>query len=165
MSPESRGWDITVTVASKAETKLFHNAIEAARRSARPHTGAEKALSPEYPIVYKSQVTDISLQKGYREMLHRAPFYAARATNGRGTRVYCTYDLHDEMLRTLKDTWAVVDDKLLSEVQAIKTLQDAGVPFLPKVICGGDVMSVHDKQVTIVQKWAKINTQIMQALA
>ena len=165
LSDERRGLDPTATLASRKEISLFEEAVkaflsdmEAGLQDGRPlrHLpGAEKTLDPSetYPT-WRVRVPK-ETSSGYMDLIIRRPFAGHSSLLGRATRAYIAYDLHEQRLVFMKDAWRIDHPKLQAESKTYGFLKQHGVPFVPELLSGGDVMSRKGKpQRTLTQTYA-----------
>ena len=98
---------------------------------------AEATIDEHWPVL-KVTVEDDKLGKSVR-ILIQAPFFRSHSALGRATRGYIAYHIPRRELIFFKDTWRVVYDHLIAEREILRSLSDASVPYIPKVLSGGDV--------------------------
>ncbi|GJE92009.1 hypothetical protein PsYK624_081620 [Phanerochaete sordida] len=151
MSDVQRGWDPAVNRASKREATLFREAVSAFVRGmeARSENSvpvrnlplAERSLdgTGTYPV-WKIRVLN-ELTGDSSSLVVNRPFAGHHSVTGRATRAYIAYDLLQGRLVFMKDSWRDTDPKLLPEFDTYQELREHEVPFIPKVLYGGDV---HD---------------------
>ena len=120
-----RGFDETVQPTSALQAALAREKLE---RWKPPHR-------------YRRPVIVIKVPDGdsEREVVAWGALSEPESLTGRATRGYPVYDLKDEKIRFLKDTWRPGTDDMLPELSVLEELNKAEVPHIPKVTCGGDV--------------------------
>ncbi|KAI0688598.1 hypothetical protein BC835DRAFT_1419038 [Cytidiella melzeri] len=160
MSAAARGLDSTASRATSEEAKKFKAAVEEflenmqnAKHPQRELPNAADTLSEQYPVYKITVVDDIS--KESMEVLVQRPFFRSHSPIGRCTRAYLAYSLERHDLVFFKDTWRVVHKRLIPERQICADLERAEVPFVPGVLCGGDVMLNGEHGTTQCLEWAK----------
>ncbi len=134
-----RGFDTTVMRADQHEIAALSNALEGHTDSfgKRLPTELEEDQAGQQ-MAYKVPVI---IGNGTRTALVVGkPFCQPLSPCGRATRGYIAWDLVQEKLVFLKDTWRVVSPGSLSESEAYERLEGHGVPHLPTVIAAADVM-------------------------
>ncbi|KAI0688588.1 hypothetical protein BC835DRAFT_1419028 [Cytidiella melzeri] len=89
------------------------------------------------------------------DVLVQRPFFRSHSPIGRCTRAYLAYALKEQRLVFFKDTWRVVHKRLIPERQICADLERAEVPFVPGVLCGGDVMLNGEHGKTQCLEWVK----------
>ncbi|GJE92048.1 hypothetical protein PsYK624_082010 [Phanerochaete sordida] len=142
MSDAQRGWDTTVTRATRREAMLFEDALRtflAAETGTRsiPHGDQTLDSSGTYPT-WKVRVVHEDTGEA-ADLLARRPFAGHQAMFGRATRAYLTFNLNDHRLVFMKDSWRVIDSRLQPEFQIYQELSAHAVPFIPYPMYGGDV--------------------------
>ncbi|KAI0702841.1 hypothetical protein BC835DRAFT_1410873 [Cytidiella melzeri] len=160
MSAAARGLDSTATRANPDEATMFKAAVEEflANMNNTDHPqrelpNAAETLSPQYPV-HKITVND-DTSKESMDILIQRPFFRSHSPIGRGTRAYLAYAIKEHELVFFKDTWRVVHKRLVPERQICADLEAAEIPFVPSVLCGGDVTSNGDYGKTQCLTWAK----------
>ncbi|KAI0686850.1 hypothetical protein BC835DRAFT_1287292, partial [Cytidiella melzeri] len=160
MSAAARGLDSTASRATSEEAKKFKAAVEEflenmenAEHPQRELPNAADTLSEQYPVYKITVVDDIS--KESMEVLVQRPFFRSHSPIGRCTRAYLAYALERHDLVFFKDTWRVVHKRLIPERQICADLERAEVPFVPGVLCGGDVTLNGEHGTTQCLEWAK----------
>lgn len=155
MEASDRGLDRTATVATDEESLRFHNAVERLLKDMNdPQTSqrrlphAADTLSGAYHVHKLTVFDDVTSNK--IDVLVRKPFFSHRSAIGRGTRGYLAYPLtlDSDELKFLKDTWRVMHPRLTPEREVVRKLQEAQVPCLPEILCGGDVPNSDGTRVT-----------------
>ncbi|KAI0702995.1 hypothetical protein BC835DRAFT_1410786 [Cytidiella melzeri] len=160
MSAAARGLDSTASRANPEEARMFKAAVEEflanmenANHPQRELPNAAETLSPQYPV-HKITVND-DTSKESMDILIQRPFFRSHSPIGRGTRAYLAYAIKEHELVFFKDTWRVVHKRLVPERQICSDLEAAEIPFVPSVLCGGDVTSNGDYGKTQCLTWAK----------
>ena len=170
MTPVERGLDPTVTLASPAEKKLYQSHIQdyltrTKEQNLRRYPDIENIGNEDFPVS-KVQVNDVS--GGVRWYLvckpsampynstHRGRFtrgfiaVPAPPSHGRARdRAHSGPSGQDDdkgKLYWLKDSWRPIRDK--PELLIFADLKKKGVPHLPDIICGGDILSDGKRQET-----------------
>lgn len=150
MTEEERGWDMTVTQASKKETADFDQAIrnfsdsDSRRRERRAMVfglpGAERSLDvdtrtyPTWKVYVENQATGTA-----SHLIVRRPFAGDCTEFGRSTRAYLAYDINQGRVVFLKDSWRGDAEHLLPEFCTLQRLAERKVPCVPDILYGGDV--------------------------
>ncbi|GJE91999.1 hypothetical protein PsYK624_081520 [Phanerochaete sordida] len=145
VSDEARGWDLSVTLPTRAEKTLFTTAVEAWLRDmsagtrARRLPDAARTLdgSGTYPT-WKVRVSN-ETTGATTDLLVRRPFAGELALWGRATRAYIAYDLSAQRLVFFKDSWRGDRPYLRPEFQTLTELATHAVPHVSPVLYGGDV--------------------------
>ena len=109
---------------------------------------AESIRHADWPC-YKLEVTQNG--KPYYFLVGK-PHFLARGLAGRGTRGYVAYDIANDRLVWLKDTWRASYDLLEKEGDILRRLNDAKLSskiHVPTVVCHGDVPN----QATLTADW------------
>ncbi len=149
-----RGFDTTVMPADQREIALLSSALEGHANlfGKRLPTQLEEDQAGQQ-MAYKIPVI---IGNGTRTALVVGkPFCQPLSPCGRATRGYIAWDLVQEKLVFLKDTWRVVSPGSLSEREAYEQLKGHGVPHLPTVIAAADVMDLTGNyQRTLTQDFA-----------
>ncbi|GJE91967.1 hypothetical protein PsYK624_081190 [Phanerochaete sordida] len=160
MSDEQRGWDHSVSAASRKEAALFKNAVQellSRSASSRKVPNAEQTLDDTgtFPI-WKIRVASSATGAEIVLIVNR-PFAGHYTLRGRSTRAYLAYDLADRRLVFFKDSYRDDDVPVLPEFSTYERLRAHGVPHVPAVIYGGDVLdSSGQPQATTTQTWATV---------
>ncbi|KAI0703025.1 hypothetical protein BC835DRAFT_1500545, partial [Cytidiella melzeri] len=164
MSAAARGIDSTATRASSEDAKVFTAAVEEFLTNMRnadhpqrelPHAG--ETLNERYPV-YRITVGDDISEKSVDVLVQR-PFFR-HFFIGRGTRAYLAYAITERELLFLKDTWRVVHDRLIPERKVCADLENAEIPTVSGVLCGGDVKPNGTRGRTRCLLWAKVLKQL-----
>ncbi|GJE92081.1 hypothetical protein PsYK624_082340 [Phanerochaete sordida] len=158
MDDTARGFDPSAVLATPQQEKLFTNAVRsllrkfehAAREQENPRilTSAKDTLDPSgtYPA-YKILVVDNATGDATELIVRRYFMGENEPLFGRGTRVYLAYDLKAQRLVTLKDVWRSNHDLARAEYEILRDMHANDVPFIPKVLYGGDVFKGDDSDV------------------
>ncbi|KAF9465123.1 hypothetical protein BDZ94DRAFT_1189655 [Collybia nuda] len=117
----ARGKDNTVRVANAEETEIAHDKL----KKWKPKL--ERSV-----IVFTIQVDG----RG-RDFLGWGSMADGESLLGRATRAYPVWDVQEQALRFLKDSWRGVHFERESDI--LRTLNEAGVQNVPQLICGGDI--------------------------
>lgn len=165
MTPADRGWDATVQLANAEEQKDFVDAVKILLKNMKdpkhpqydlPH--AARTLDDHHPSpIFKISVTDDATGESTFVIVGH-PFFRSHSALGRATRGYIAYHLTRRELLFLKDTWRVVDPRLIPEYTLCRQLVEAGVPFVPRIIAGGDVLCNGQRGTTRCDQWAMSQT-------
>ncbi|KAI0645047.1 hypothetical protein C8Q79DRAFT_927309 [Trametes meyenii] len=164
MSPEDRGHDPTVSLASKREHILFRKipktypSSAAARENPVPFSMLKRAGAngwPVYAMNIYAQWTDTgstlrSLPDDLPFISHRClvgrPHYMSGYLTGKGTRGFVAYDLTEKKVVYIKDSWRAVSRNIHSEYDVYRRLYDRIEPevldctfMYLTVRAGGDV--------------------------
>lgn len=169
---KQRGWDESVTIATRDERLTFLDSTRAFASTGNANispAAADKLVKKSrnlssYPICKVRVSTDYtagpSIPDAYREYLIGSPFYAACSTPGRGTRCYLAYDLQDATFKLLKDTWWVSQPGGLSEMDVYQIFKEKQMQYVLLPICGGIVKdSYGTPQMTANQSWAAVTDE------
>ncbi|GJE92030.1 hypothetical protein PsYK624_081830 [Phanerochaete sordida] len=149
MNGVQRGWDPTVTLATRHEKKIFEDAL---REFLRVDTGPSSQSPAARTIPDGEQTLDgtetyptwrirVAHEKTgtFTELVTRRPFAGHQTMFGRATRAYLTFDLTTCRLVFLKDAWRANDRRLRPEFRIYQELHAHDVPFIPYPMYGGDV--------------------------
>ncbi|EIW53022.1 uncharacterized protein TRAVEDRAFT_53439 [Trametes versicolor FP-101664 SS1] len=98
--------------------------------------GFAKSLGAEWPR-YRLEVP---YEDSVRMFLVGKPAFRASGMAGRGTRGYVALDCKTGRFVWLKDTWRTYLDLLDQEGTVLAHLNSKGVPYVPTLICHGDVL-------------------------
>lgn len=149
MDDEERGFDSTVRLATKAERKIFEDAVQAflhdmkvGTKDGRPfRTLPDAELSLDDTDTFPTWVVRVSdaVTRKSTQLVLRRPFSSHATFLGRATRAYIAYDVQARRLVFLKDTWRVVDPRLPVESKMYRELQRHSIPHVPQMLHGGDV--------------------------
>jgi hypothetical protein len=168
MSKAARGWDPTARQPRSKDVARFKKVINTLLEdmnkpdsSKRRLPNAEHTLSAAYEV-QKMLVTDAEDESSSMELLIQGPMFKATTALGRFTRGYLAVptssNAQDEPL-FLKDTWRVNHHMMETEAEVYKLLEKCGVPHVPRLVCGGDVVDENDSvQKTISVAWAEKQT-------
>ncbi|KAI0634552.1 hypothetical protein C8Q77DRAFT_764330 [Trametes polyzona] len=159
MSQGERGFDPTAALASSAESTTFRNLADQYSHT-RPHIhrALRKAATLGWPIHKLSFKAPRSADNNAirsdsdrvdHEYLVGRPHYISRSMIGRGTTVFCAYDVKRKALVTIKDYWRTDSPGHLTEYQIYQKLwekTDVSEPtFIPTLLGGGDISDDDDK--------------------
>lgn len=100
--------------------------------------GAENTLDDKFPS-YKMTVEAMKTGSTQEVIVHK-PFAVTHAATGCSTRAYLAWSLTLKKVVFLKDSWRVEITGLSDEDTVYSKLLAADVPFLPTVLCAGDVV-------------------------
>ena len=160
MTPAERGWDESVTQPAAREARKFTEEVSAFIKAMntpgsgqRCVEGAEDTLNDAWPT-YKVTV-DAGQSGETQTVIVQKPFEVSRSPLGRATRAYLAYSLTLKRLVFLKDGWRVEFLGLANEDAMYARLRDADVPFIPSVLCAGDVFVNGVVQTTRVHEVAQ----------
>ncbi|KAI0089463.1 hypothetical protein BDY19DRAFT_942442, partial [Irpex rosettiformis] len=162
MEDHDRGLDTSACVGSDDEHLQFEKAVNRflddmndPNNSQRRLPHAKDTLEGAYHV-YRVTVYDDETGDQVKVLIRR-PLFAHHTAIGRGTRGYLAYHIDLETLKFLKDTRRVVHDRLIPERTLLRMLSESKVPFLPSVICGGDVPDPQSggKVLTKFSEWVK----------
>lgn len=159
MSPARRGWDLSASEPSAKEVALFNTKVQAfltamnVPKCQRRIDGAEHTLDKDYPP-YKMTVGAVKTGNT-QEVIVQKPFDVCRSPTGRATRAYLAYSITLDKIVFLKDSWRVVIEGLTDEDTIYFKLTTAHVPFIPDVLCAGDVFVKGVVHATKTQTKAK----------
>lgn len=161
MSPSRRGWDNSVSQPSEQEVCVFRTAVQGFVAAAEDPSSrqrrvehAEQTLDEDYPP-YKMSVGAVKTGRPH-EVIIQKPFDVCRSPIGRSTRAYVAYSLTEKRVVFLKDSWRVEVKDLSDEDSIYHKLTSANVPFIPRVLCAGDVIVGGVPQVTLTQDLARM---------
>lgn len=149
LTDEQRGLDPTVVVAKIREKQLLKGALEefvkdmkAGHRNGAPLRTLPNAEQLTKDLegwpVWKIHITGAT-EKTSTEVVVGRPLSDSCHVFGRATRAYIAYDLTEQRLVFLKDTWRMDHPNLLVESQTYSDLKKHNVPHIPNVLYGGDV--------------------------
>ncbi|GJE92089.1 hypothetical protein PsYK624_082420 [Phanerochaete sordida] len=163
MDEAQQGWDTTVSRPSKAEVKLFRDAVKAIAVDMKagassdgapvrqiPH--AERSLDETgvYPF-WKIHVVNSDTGRA-SELIVNRPLSANTTACGRATRAYLAYDLQLGRMLFFKDSWR--HNALLPEYTTFRELYAHDVPHVLEVLYGGDVVDgTGGIQMTLSQRF------------
>ena len=160
MSATRRGWDGSVSEPSKSEVKTFRKVVKkfveamknpkAAQRRIR---NAEDTLDENFPP-YKMTVGAVKTGEP-QDIVIQKPFEVCKSPTGRSTRGYLAYSLTSQRLMFLKDSWRVEVEDLSDEDSIYAKLKEGNVPFIPEVLCAGDVSVDGEVQRTCTEQIAR----------
>ena len=149
LSDEERGWDVTASLVTRREQKLFRDAVQAfldkmkaglrEGQLVRQLPRAKRSLdsSGTYP---NCKIHPEDEASGHStDLVVERPFVEKSRPCGRSTRVYIAYDLKERRLVVLKDTWRSTFANLRPEAETYRLLRNHDVPNLPNVLYAGDV--------------------------
>jgi hypothetical protein len=168
MSKVARGWDPTARQPGSKDVAKFKDVINTfledmnrSDSSKRRLPNAEHTLNSGYDV-HKMLVTDAEDENNSMEVLVQGPMFKATTALGRFTRRYLAVptasNARDEPL-FLKDTWRVNHHMMETEAELYKLLEKYGVPHVPRLVCGGDVINEDgNMQKTISVDWAQKQT-------
>ncbi|KAJ8508114.1 hypothetical protein ONZ45_g9571 [Pleurotus djamor] len=145
LTSAQRGYDPTVKLANKAETKHAHKYLA----EWAPRDGVHRD-------VYKVQVPSGS---GYRSFLVWGALAEPASPLGRGTKGWPALEVTSgpkgprlsKKPVFLKEQWRGKD--VAKEVETLKLLNDKGVEHVPTLVCGGDISG--DYQTTLSHEYAE----------
>ena len=163
---EDRGHDPTATRIEKS-TNLWKAMKKLAEREASDDYVLEmfqKSLSEkwtwwvlEVPVEQTKYQSKSSVRK--RRFAVAEPNFYAGGVAGRGTRGYVAIEVTPSntimdgvKFVYLKDAWRVYDDDINKEGNILRTLNDKGVPYIPTLVCHGDL---HEQMTKSQKLWAK----------
>ena len=95
---------------------------------------------------------------GPRDFIVGEPSFSSSSMAGRGTRGYIAIDVADPAgpFVYLKDVWRIDDPRMQQEGSILSSLNIAKVPYIPTLVCHGDV----PEQATVTDKvWRKLHAQ------
>ena len=163
MTPQARGWDLSVQDATEDEAKIFKEEVELFLKNMedpdhpqRRLTHAADTLHPAFPV-HKITIED-EFTSERADVLIQAPFFHVHSALGRATRGYVAYHLLKKKLMFLKDTWRVEHDRLIAERKLYRELEEAGVSNVPVGVFGGDVRFNDERETTRCLQWAEAQT-------
>jgi len=136
----TRGLDPTVRVASVEEEELAREKLS-------------EWAPDEFRAVVVLQVPDVDDKRGFREVIAWGSMSDAHSLTGRATRGWPVYDLKEEKVAFLKDSWRSLLPHLDKESSILKELTDAKVRNVPKYICGDDVGQTTRTQEFVGKVW------------
>ena len=150
LSPAQRGYDMTVERITEPHdlAQKMRNMLATARRtpSVDEYVLAffQKTLDSNHPW-WKLQVHD-EITNEVKCFVAAKPHFQARGdgVRGRCTRGYIAVPLMengelDETFVYLKDAWRVKHDAIEKEGDTLKLLNDNKVPYVPTLVCHGDL--------------------------
>lgn len=100
----------------------------------------------------------VKTDDGPRDFIVGKPNFLSSALAGRGTKGYIAIDMADPAgpFVYLKDAWRVDHPRMKQEGSILSSLNAAGVPYIPTLVCHGDVPG----QVTVTDKvWRELHPQ------
>ena len=150
LQPADRGHDPTATrilPTGLLAKQLKRHGLDAAERDPEDYVQKffNKSLDPQWPW-WKLLVPDE--ESGVKRWFAVGkPHFRADGVTGRGTRGYVAVPLNDTgdgvKIQTgfvyLKDAWRVDHEGLEREGMVLKALNDAKVPYVPTLLCHGDL--------------------------
>ncbi|GJE92085.1 hypothetical protein PsYK624_082380 [Phanerochaete sordida] len=164
LNDEGRGHDSTVARATSREADLLRETVQALLEASKANPGdstvvrqlpcAREALDatgawPFWKIEVMNPITGLS-----SHLVVNKPLQTSSDLRGRNARAYIAYDIQKGRLVFMKDSWRSEKKGLRAEFQTYQELYACGVPHLPEVLCGGDVLdttgSIHE---TVTQKF------------
>ncbi|KIP02474.1 hypothetical protein PHLGIDRAFT_37885 [Phlebiopsis gigantea 11061_1 CR5-6] len=170
MSDEQRGLDPTATLAGPSEKRLFTRAVREFTDDLvrghkdgvlqRPIQGAVMLLDdmPSWPV-WKVRVVDATTKRS-TDLLIGRPLSNELRVFGRATRAYIAYDLREERLVFLKDTWRIDHQNLRVESTTYRALKKNNVPHIPDLLYGGDVRNTRGRvQETLARNYADVDDE------
>lgn len=160
MLPSRRGWDSSVTEPSATEVQEFRLTVTQFLTEMKDPDSpqrwiknAEDTLDTDYPP-YKMTVGAVKTGKT-QDIIIQKPFEVCKSPTGRSTRAYLAYSLTSEKIIFMKDSWRVEIQQLSDEDSIYAALEKENVPFIPKVLCAGDVFVDGNVQRTCTQEIAR----------
>ena len=171
MTDEQRGLDPTVSPANKREAALFRDAVQefldgmkAGSRHGVPVRklpDAERTMdnSGTFPT-WKMHVVDEASGRSSNLIINR-PFAGHSTVAGRSTRAYLAFDLNENRLIFLKDSWREDNAMLRAEYKTYQLLHANGVPHIPEILYGGDVLATGPSVGSQVQDHFCPNSQCL----
>lgn len=144
MTDDERGWDSSVTLANKTETRQFTEAVENfVYGSGRKIPNAERTLdAPGSFPTWKIRVLNASTGDS-TALIVRRPFAGQTSLFGRSTRAYIALDISSQRLVFFKDSWRADRSYLRPEFQTFLDLHAHDVPHIPEILYGGDVQEAN----------------------
>ncbi|GJE92073.1 hypothetical protein PsYK624_082260 [Phanerochaete sordida] len=178
MNDAARGMDPAAVLATQQEARLFTEAIHdfvsacqvpgnsEERRRSLPNAEHSLDSSNTYPV-WAIQVSG-SVTGTSTKLVTQKPFAGHATLFSRGTRAYLAYDVNEQQLVFLKDSWRASSSHTRPEFDIYQDLQSGGVPFVPDVMYGGDVLDPDGRpQRTVVDvvlarnaSWSLTDTQL-----
>lgn len=162
-----RGADPTATLASDAEAKLMRDQIDKLPERSYVRERLRLATTPGHPI-YKLEFLPEHYPKGTRGNPHKQsryflvgnPDFASPSPTGRATKNYVAYDMFDDRIVYLKDTWRPpTTPGVHPEREVYESLKKHEVPFVAHLVCGGDVQG-ENVQKTTTQNYGRLDHRI-----
>ena len=151
VEPGTKEWEL---MSSRAEQSLLRHsrAVEEDARIAFQHSVAQG--QPRWKLA-------VNTEKGAMHFLVGRPDFCASVLIGRGTRGYVAINMEDPQgsFVYLKDAWRVDHERIKQEGKILAALNEKDVPFIPHLVCHGDVphqMTVNN------QVWLKQNSDEKQ---
>ena len=150
MDDEERGFDVTVTRASRKEAQLFRDVIVAYVQETkavstngtlrRTLPWASEAIDDMgvWPF-WKIGVVNDATGDSSKLVINRA-LTTPTTLHGRGGRTYLAYDLGKGCLVFLKDSWRGDGHGMRPEFRTYQILAEHSVPHIPRLLYGGDVL-------------------------
>ncbi|KAH7906180.1 hypothetical protein BJ138DRAFT_987575, partial [Hygrophoropsis aurantiaca] len=129
MSPAARGHDPTVRLATPEEVAIAQVALAG--------EGYKDRIDPKYPT-RAMEVYDENLELTSTFLVGK-PEVMPSSLIGRATKAYIAVDTSNHKVVFLKDCWRVSTSDMEKECDTVRQLNDAAVPNVPQLLCGGDV--------------------------
>ncbi|KAL1739534.1 hypothetical protein HDZ31DRAFT_49236, partial [Schizophyllum fasciatum] len=136
MTAEQMGFDPTVYDAPETDANIAR--AREALEKVIPKDMKPKGKKSKLPV-RKVGVPRAEGEGGLRWFYASEPTSAARGMRSRATRGYPAWDPVEDGIVFIKDGWRSDTGSVLKEAEVIKELNDAGVQYAPKLICGGDL--------------------------
>ncbi|GJE92075.1 hypothetical protein PsYK624_082280 [Phanerochaete sordida] len=158
MTDATRGQDPSAALATKQQASVFTEAVRDSIRVDDDHRqrtvpGAEQSLDnlglfPVWTIRVVNDATGAASQ-----LVTQRPFAMPTSLCCRGTRAYLAYDLSAQRLVFFKDSWREKDSRARPEFDIYQDLRASGIPCIPEIMYGGDVLGPDGKpQRTVVDE-------------
>lgn len=136
MTREEQGFDPTVERLSDAPDHEEATIAQLAREKLTPFLpDAHKSLQ-DHPVHKVTVYSDIQ-GEDERQVLIWLPFVESASTVGPGSRIYPCFEAKTNKVFLLKDSWREI--VLEKEWETIRQLNKADVPYVPTVVCAGDI--------------------------
>lgn len=114
--------------------------------------GFANSLGPEWP----RYCLEVPHEGKVRTFLVGKPSFRASGMAGRGTRGYIALDCETKRFVWLKDAWRAHYDFVHKEGDVLTDLHAAGVPYIPTLVCHGDIL---DQDTKTPQYWVDVNSR------
>ncbi|KAL1729117.1 hypothetical protein EV714DRAFT_274062 [Schizophyllum commune] len=147
LTGEDQGKDTSVRRVPKERAHLE----EPAKAALAPYLEdlkKRKPLALDAPILEVDVPIDQDAKSGWRQFYVWAPVIEPHGIRTRATVGYPAWDPVQDKVFFLKDSWRSGFANVQPEAEIIRGLNDAGVSYVPQLICGGDLPGKWQKTVT-----------------
>ncbi|KAI4294320.1 hypothetical protein K525DRAFT_212934 [Schizophyllum commune Loenen D] len=147
LTGEDQGKDTSVRRVPKERAHLE----EPAKAALAPYLEdlkKRKPLALDAPILEVDVPIDQDAKSGWRQFYVWAPVIEPHGIRTRATVGHPAWDPVEDKVFFLKDSWRSGFANVRPEAEVIRELNDAGVSYVPQLICGGDLPGKWQKTVT-----------------